>query len=194
MISSIFIDRPRLAIVISIVITLGGLLALTRFRSRSSPTSCPPRSKSPRGIQGHLRKCSRRRWRSRWKSKIVGVDKMIYMKSTSGNDGSYTLTVSFELGTSPDINTVNVNNRVQTVISQLPQEVQLQGIKVQKKSSSILQFVNFYDESGKYDALFITNFAIINVLDELSRTPGVGEAKLFGGLNSRCGSGLTRRV
>ena len=108
---------------------------------------------------------------------------MIYMKSTSGNDGSYTLTVSFELGTNPDIDTVNVNNRVQTVISQLPQEVQLQGIKVQKKSSSILQFVNLYDESGKYDPLFITNFAIINVLDELSRTPGVGEAKLFGGLD-----------
>src|SRR4030095_9031776 len=93
------------------------------------------------------------------------------------------LAVSCELGTNPDINTVNVNNRVQTVISQLPQEVQLQGIKVQKKSSSILQFVNLYDESGKYDPLFITNFAIINVLDELSRTPGVGEAKLFGGVN-----------
>ena len=89
----------------------------------------------------------------------------------------YTLAVSFELGTDPDIDTVNVNNRVQTAIAQLPQEVQLQGIKVQKKSSSILQFVNLYDESGKYDPLFITNFAIINVLDELSRTPGVGRGQ-----------------
>jgi multidrug efflux pump subunit AcrB len=107
-------------------------------------------------------------------AKIIGVDKMIYMKSTSGNDGSYTLTVSFELGTDADINTVNVNNRVQTAISQLPQEVQLQGITVHKKSSSILQFVVLYSENGKYDPLFMTNYATINVLDELSRTPGVG--------------------
>ena len=85
MISSIFIDRPRLAIVISIVITLGGSWPSPGSWSRSSLTSCRPRSKSPR-IQARLRRCSRRRWRSRW-SKIVGVDKMIYMKSTSGNDG-----------------------------------------------------------------------------------------------------------
>jgi hypothetical protein len=70
-------------------------------------------------------------------AQIVGVDKMIYMKSTSGNDGSYTLTVSFELGTNPDTDTVNVNNRVQTALAQLPQEVQKQGLTVQKKSSSI---------------------------------------------------------
>ena len=82
---------------------------------------------------------------------------------------------------------------MQTVISQLPQEVQLQGIKVQKKSSSILQFVNLYDESGKYDPLFITNFAIINVLDELSRTPGV-EPNCSAGSITRCGSGSTRRA
>ena len=163
MISSIFIDRPRLAIVISIVITLGGLLALTRIPVAQLPDIVPPQVEVT--------------------TRYPGVDKMIYMKSTSGNDGSYTLAVSFELGTNPDIDTVNVNNRVQTIISQLPQEVQLQGIKVQKKSSSILQFVNLYDESGKYDPLFITNFAIINVLDELSRTSGVGEAKLFGGLD-----------
>ena len=109
--------------------------------------------------------------------KVVGVDKMIYMKSTSGNDGSYNLTVSFELGTNPDINTVNVNNRVQTAMSQLPHEVQLQGLTVQKRSSSILQFIVLYSEGGKLDPLFITNYVIINVLDEVSRTPGVGQAR-----------------
>ena len=103
---------------------------------------------------------------------------MIYMKSTSGNDGSYTLTVSFELGTDPDIDTVNVNNRVQTALSQLPPEVQLEGLTVQKKSSAILQFIVLYSESGKQDPLFITNYAIINVLDVLSRTPGVGQAHI----------------
>ena len=183
MISSIFIDRPRLAIVISIVITLGGLLALARIPVAQLPDIVPPQVEVTTRYPGASAEVLEATVAQPLESKIIGVDKMIYMKSTSGNDGSYTLTVSFELGTNPDIDTVNVNNRVQTVISQLPQEVQLQGIKVQKKSSSILQFVNLYDESGKYDPLFITNFAIINVLDELSRTPGVGEAKLFGGLD-----------
>ena len=108
---------------------------------------------------------------------------MIYMKSTSGNDGSYKLTVSFALGSDPDIDTVNVNNRVQTALSQLPAEVQLEGLIVQKKSSAILQFICLYSETGKQDPLFITNYAIINVLDVLSRTPGVGQAFLFGQLN-----------
>ena len=183
MISSIFIDRPRLAIVISIVITLGGLLALTRIPVAQLPDIVPPQVEVTTRYPGASAEVLEATVAQPLESKIVGVDKMIYMKSTSGNDGSYTLAVSFELGTNPDIDTVNVNNRVQTIISQLPQEVQLQGVKVQKKSSSILQFVNLYDESGKYDPLFITNFAIINVLDELSRTSGVGEAKLFGGLD-----------
>ena len=105
-------------------------------------------------------------------AQVVGVDKMIYMKSNSGNDGSYSLTVSFALGSDPDIDTVNVNNRVQTALSQLPPEVQQEGLTVQKKSSSILQFVAFYGDDPKMTPLFITNYALINVLDELSRTPG----------------------
>jgi len=114
---------------------------------------------------------------------VVGVDRSLYMKSTSGNDGSYTLTVSFALGTDPDINTVNVNNRVQTALSQLPPEVQQQGLVVQKKSSAILQFIVLYSANGEQDPLFITNYAIINVLDAISRTPGVGQASLFAKLN-----------
>src|SRR5271154_2128871 len=108
---------------------------------------------------------------------------MLYMNSTSGNDGSYNLTVSFELGSNPDINTNAVNNRVQTALSQLPQEVQLEGLTVQKKSSAVLQFIVLYSETGKQDPLFITNYAIINVLDVLSRTPGVGQAHIFSPLN-----------
>ena len=116
-------------------------------------------------------------------AQVVGVDKMIYMSSTSGNDGSYNLTVSFVLGSDPDINTNAVNNRVQTALAQLPQEVQLEGLTIQKKSSAVLQFLMLYSENGKQDPLFITNYAIINVLDVLSRTPGVGQARLFGALN-----------
>jgi hydrophobe/amphiphile efflux-1 (HAE1) family protein len=108
---------------------------------------------------------------------------MIYMKSTSANDGSYNLAVSFVLGSDPDINTNAVNNRVQTALAQLPSEVQLEGLTVQKKSSAVLQFIMIYSESGAQDPLFITNYAIINILDVLSRTPGVGQASLFGALN-----------
>ena len=97
-------------------------------------------------------------------AQVVGVDKMIYMKSTSGNDGSYSLTVSFVLGSDPDINTNAVNNRVQTALAQLP-EVQLEGLTIQKKSSAVLQFIMLYSEDGRQDPLFITNYAIINMLD-----------------------------
>ena len=87
------------------------------------------------------------------------------------------------LGSDPDINTNAVNNRVQTALAQLPQEVQLEGLTVQKKSSAVLQFIMLYSENGKQDPLFITNYAIINVLDVLSRIPGVGQARSFGALN-----------
>jgi multidrug efflux pump subunit AcrB len=116
-------------------------------------------------------------------AQIVGVDKMIYMKSTSGNDGSYNLTVSFAVGTNPDTATVNVNNRVQTALPQLPQAVQVQGLTVIKRSAAILQFMNLYSETGKLSPVYITSYATINVLDELARVPGVGQALLFGKLN-----------
>jgi hydrophobe/amphiphile efflux-1 (HAE1) family protein len=105
------------------------------------------------------------------------------MRSTSGNDGSYSLTVSFALGSDPNIDTVNVNNRVQTALSQLPSEVQAQGLNVQKRSSAVLQFLVLYSETGAQDPVFITNYAIINLLDAISRTPGVGQANLFARMN-----------
>jgi len=182
-ISSTFIERPRLSIVIAIVITLGGLLALTRIPVAQLPDLVPPQVVVTTNFPGASAEVLEATVAQPLEAQIVGVDKMIYMKSTSGNDGSYTLTASFELGTDPDINTVNVNNRVQTALAQLPQEVQLQGLTVQKKSSSILQFMVLYSENSKYDPLFITNYATINIIDELSRTPGVGQASLFGRLN-----------
>ena len=183
MISSVFIDRPRLAIVIAVVISLAGVLALTRIPIAQLPDIVPPQVQVTATYPGASADVLEATVAQPIESKVVGVDKMIYMKSSSGSDGSYTLTVSFELGTNPDTNTVNVNNRVQTALANLPQEVQLQGLNVQKKSSSILQFILFYGEGGKLDPLFIANYIIINVLDELSRTPGVGQARLFGALN-----------
>ena len=117
-------------------------------------------------------------------AQVVGVDKMIYMKSTSGNDGSYNLTVSFELGSDPDIDTVNVNNRVQTALAQLPSEVQLEGLTVQKRSSAILQFLVALQRRRQAGP------AVHHQLCDHQRrwtccrgVPGVGQAHLFGTLN-----------
>ncbi|OJV01736.1 multidrug efflux RND transporter permease subunit [Nitrobacter sp. 62-23] len=180
MLSAYFIDRPRMAIVIAIVISLAGLLALSRIPVAQLPDIVPPQVEVSAVYPGASASVLEATVAQPIESKVVGVDKMIYMKSSSGADGSYNLTVSFALGTDPDINTVNVNNRVQTAMANLPTEVQVQGLTVQKRSSSILQFIALYSEGGKLDPLFITNYAIINVMDELSRTPGVGQATLFG--------------
>ena len=183
MISAIFVDRPRLAIVIAIVITLAGLLALTAIPLSQFPDIVPPQVQVTATYPGASAKDVEEAVAQPIEAQMVGVDRSIYMKSTSGNDGSYTLTVSFDLGSNPDIDTVNVNNRVQTAMSQLPASVTLQGLTIRKRSSAVLQFMMLYSDNGKQDPLFITNYAVINVLDEISRTPGVGQALLFGKLN-----------
>ena len=104
---------------------------------------------------------------------------MIYMKSTSGNDGSYTLTVSFAVGTDPDINAVNVQNRVSLAEAQLPQEARAQGINVKKKSSALMQIIALTSKDGKQDQLFLSNYATINVIDGLKRITGVGDVSLL---------------
>ncbi|MBV8119538.1 MAG: efflux RND transporter permease subunit, partial [Alphaproteobacteria bacterium] len=183
MISALFVDRPRLAVVIALVITIAGLIALTRIPVAQFPDIVPPQVQVTATFPGASAADVEAAVAQPIEAQVVGVDKMIYMNSTSGNDGSYNLTVSFELGSDVDIDTVNVNNRVQTALSQLPQEVQLEGLVVQKKSSAVLQFIALYSETGKQDTLFITNYAIINILDVLSRTPGVGQAHIYGALN-----------
>jgi hydrophobe/amphiphile efflux-1 (HAE1) family protein len=183
MISAVFIRRPRLAIVIAIVTTLAGAIALTRIPVAQFPDIVPPRVQVTASYPGASAAVVEAAVAQPLEAQIVGVDKMIYMKSTSGNDGSYSLTVSFAVGTNPDTDTVNVNNRVQTALPQLPQAVQLQGLTVIKRSAAILQFLNLYSETGKLSPVFITSYATINVLDELSRVPGVGQALLFGKLN-----------
>ena len=183
MISAAFIRRPRLAVVIAIIITLAGGLAMLRIPVAQFPDIVPPRVQVSAFYPGASAAVVEAAIAQPLEAQIVGVDKMIYMKSTSGNDGSYSLTVSFAVGTNPDTATVNVNNRVQTALPQLPQAVQVQGLTVIKRSAAILQFLNLYSETGKLSPVAITSYATINVLDELSRVPGVGQALLFGRLN-----------
>ncbi len=183
MISSVFVDRPRLAVVIAIIITMAGGLALSRIPVAQFPDIVPPQVQVSTVFPGASASVVESTVAQTLEAAIVGVDHMIYMKSNSANDGSYGLTVSFDIGTDPDIATVNVNNRVQTALSKLPAEVQRSGLTVKKQSSSILAFLQFYAEDSKLDPLFISNYVTLNVLDRLSRTPGVGQAQLFGKLD-----------
>src|SRR3984893_1393373 len=180
MFSSIFVDRPRFAIVIAIVTTIAGLLALFAIPIAQYPDIVPPQVSVTTFYPGANAGVVDATVAQPVEAQVVGVDKMIYMKSVSGDDGSYTLTASFELGTDPDINTVNVNNRVQVALSSLPQDVQRQGVVVKKKSAALLGVVAVYSPNHTHDPLFISNYVTINLLDSIKSTPGVGDASLWG--------------
>ena len=181
MISSVFVDRPRLAIVIAIITVIAGLIALTAIPVSQFPDIVPPQVQVTARYPGASAAVVEATVAQPLEAQVNGVDQMLYMKSNSGNDGSYSLTVSFNLGSNPDINTVNVNNRVQAALARLPAEVQRNGVTVQKRSSAILEFLAF--SSDQQDTLFISNYVTINVLDRISRVPGVGSAALFGALD-----------
>lgn len=158
MLSAIFVDRPRLAIVIAIVTTIAGTLALFAIPMAQYPDIVPPQVSVTTLYPGANSSVVDAAVAQPIEAQVVGVDKMIYMKSVSGDDGSYSLVASFELGTNPDINTVNVNNRVQTALSSLPPEVQRQGIVVKKKSSALLAAIAFYSPKHTHDPLFLSNY------------------------------------
>ncbi|WP_291297105.1 efflux RND transporter permease subunit [Elioraea sp.] len=183
MISAVFVDRPRLAIVIAIVTTIAGLIALTGIPVAQYPEIVPPQVKVTATYPGANASVVETTVGQVIESQVVGVDNMIYMRSLSASDGTYSLTVSFELGTDPDINTVNVNNRVQVALASLPDEVKRIGVTVKKVSSAFLNVIAVYDPEGKYDNLFISNYLTINVLDRIKRTQGVGDVTLFGPLD-----------
>jgi hydrophobe/amphiphile efflux-1 (HAE1) family protein len=178
--SAIFVDRPRLAIVIAIVTTIAGALALLAIPLAQYPDIVPPQVSVTAIYPGASSAVVDGTVAQPLEAQLVGVDKMMYMKSVSGDDGSYTLTASFELGTDPDINTVNVNNRVQIALSSLPQEVQRQGVIVKKRSSALLGAIAFYSPEHSHDPLFLSNYVTINVLDRIKSMPGVGDAILWG--------------
>jgi hydrophobe/amphiphile efflux-1 (HAE1) family protein len=180
MLSSIFVDRPRLAIVIAVVTTIAGILALAAIPVAQYPDIVPPQVSVTTTYPGASGSVVDATVAQPIEAQVVGVDKMIYMKSVSGDDGSYSLVASFELGTNPDINAVNVNNRVQVALASLPPDVQRQGITVKKKSSALLGVIAVYSPKHTHDALFLSNFVTINLLDQIKSTPGVGDATLWG--------------
>src|SRR5712675_1386755 len=180
MLSAIFVDRPRLAIVIALITTIAGFVSLFVIPLAQYPDIVPPQVQFTTMYPGANSGVVEATVAQAIEAQVVGVDKMIYMKSVSGDDGSYTLICSFELGTDPDINAVNVNNRVQIALPSLPDEVQRQGITVKKKSSALLAVVAVYSPKRTYDPLFLSNYVTINLLDQVKSTPGVGDAVLWG--------------
>ena len=180
MFSSIFVDRPRLAVVIALVTAIAGLVSLFAIPVAQLPDIVPPQVSVTASYPGASSEVVDTTVAQVIESQVIGVDKMIYMKSISGNDGSYSLLVSFELGTNPDINTVNVNNRVQVALSKMPDEVRRSGVRVQKRSSALLAVIAVSSPKKTHDELFLSNYVTINLLDRIKSTPGVGDAVLFG--------------
>ncbi len=180
MISGVFIYRPRLALVISIVITIAGLVALTQLPVAQFPEIVPPSVQVQATYPGAGAEVVEQTIAQPIEQQVVGVDDMIYMKSSSSADGAYELTVTFAVGTDPDIATVNVQNRVSAAMAQLPQEVTSVGVNVRKASPAFLQMISIYDTGDQFDSLFLSNYATINLVDSLKRVPGIGDVSVLG--------------
>ncbi len=180
MISRFFIDRPVFAAVISIVIVLAGLAAMRALPIAQYPEILPPQVSVSAVYPGASSQVIAETVAAPLEQEINGVEGMIYQLSNSDSSGAMSLTVYFEVGRDPDQATIDVNNKVQAALAKLPEEVRRQGVKVEKKSSDILQVVTLYSPDNSRDPIYISNYALINVIDELKRIPGVGDASQFG--------------
>ena len=183
MISRIFIERPRLAIVISVVIVMAGVLALFSIPVAHYPRITPPEIRVRATYPGANAEVLANSVAAPIEAGVNGVENMLYMSSTCSNSGQYDLSVYFEVGTDPAIAQVNVQNRVQQVTSQLPGDVAEQGVEVRARSSDSLGMLNFFSPKGTHDALYLSNYVSINVKDALARVNGVSEARVYGALD-----------
>jgi HAE1 family hydrophobic/amphiphilic exporter-1 len=178
--SKIFIDRPRFAVVVSLIITIAGFLAIMVIPVSQFPDIVPPSVNVQATYPGASADTVESTVAQPIERAMNGVDGMIYMSSQSSNNGSYRLTVTFKIGTDPDLNMVNVQNRLKRAESSLPDEVNRQGVTVDKSTSSFLMAYNFTSPGGTFSELELSDWVYNNVADPLARVPGVGSINFFG--------------
>lgn len=179
MFSSLFISRPKFAIVISLVLTVMGVIGYFVLPVAQFPEITPPVVNVTASYPGANAETVEKSVAAPIEAQVNGVDGMLYMSSNSADNGSYSLSVTFEVGTDPDIASVNVQNRVAQAVAALPAEVTANGVVTQKSSSNMLLVTALTSPDGTYDSVFLSNYAAINIKDALARVAGVGKADIL---------------
>jgi multidrug efflux pump len=180
MLSHFFIDRPIFSIVIALVICIGGGVAMTQLPIAQYPQVTPVQIQVSATYPGANGTLVAQNVGAPIEQQVNGANNMIYMSSTSSSTGNYTLTVYFTIDTDPALAQVDVQNRVNQAMAQLPQSVQAQGVSVEQKTSTFLMVLAFYSPDNRYDANFISNYTNVQILGTINRIPGANQASIFG--------------
>lgn len=183
MFSAFFINRPVFASVVSIIISLAGTIAVFSLPIEQYPSLTPPTVSVSATYTGADAKTIADTVAIPIEDAINGVENMIYLETTASSAGTMRMTVYFDIGSDPDLNTINVNNRISAATAKLPEEVRRLGVTVRKASSDSLGAITLSSKDGSMDATEIYNYALLNVLDDIKRIPGVGDATAIGNKN-----------
>ncbi|MDP9279995.1 MAG: efflux RND transporter permease subunit, partial [Gemmatimonadota bacterium] len=178
--SRFFIDRPIFAVVLSLVILAAGLIAVTQLPISEYPEVTPPTITVSAIYPGANPTVLAQTVGTPLEDAINGVERMLYMTSSASADGTFNLTVTFEIGTDVDLAQVQVQNRVNQALARLPAEVRALGVITQKRSPDITMVVHLFSPDGRYDPVYLRNYALLNVRNDLSRIPGAGQVIVFG--------------
>ena len=181
--SRFFINRPIFASVISIVIVIAGIMASLGLPVAQYPEITPPTVIISASYPGASAETLAKTVAGPIEEQLSGIENLLYFNSSAQSNGSLTITVSFEVGTNIDMATVNVNNRVKIAEPRLPDVVRQYGVSVAKRSNNILMVTAIRSPDDSLSTLYLSNYALVNILDDLRRIPGVGDAQIFGALD-----------